>query len=47
VDLDLIRKIERGAIYEPGFFTVVDLARGLGADLGRIAEKTFLRRATS
>jgi transcriptional regulator with XRE-family HTH domain len=38
ITLDAIRKIERGVVLEPGFFTVADLAIALGLDLARLAE---------
>jgi transcriptional regulator with XRE-family HTH domain len=44
VDVDLIRKIERRAITEPGFFTVADLARAAGLDLGELGAKTVPSR---
>jgi transcriptional regulator with XRE-family HTH domain len=40
VGLDSIRKIERRAVYEPGFFTIVDLARALGLELNELAQRT-------
>ena len=49
ISLDTLRKIERGAIPTPAFFTVAALARVLDLDLatlakltGEIAEKTAL-----
>ena len=38
INLDAIRKLERGAVLEPGFFTVTDLARALGVDLGELVD---------
>ncbi len=47
VSLDSIRKLERYAVVNPGFFTVTDLARALSLELGdldtQIQER--LRRA--
>jgi transcriptional regulator with XRE-family HTH domain len=40
VDLDQLRKIERGVIREPGFFTVSDLAQALDIDLGELGRRT-------
>jgi transcriptional regulator with XRE-family HTH domain len=40
VSLDTLRKIERGAIATPAFFTVAALARVLGLDLAALAELT-------
>jgi transcriptional regulator with XRE-family HTH domain len=37
ISLDTLRKIERGAIAAPTFFTVVALARVLGLDLTELA----------
>jgi transcriptional regulator with XRE-family HTH domain len=37
ISLDTLRKIERGAISTPAFFTVVALARVLSLDLGALA----------
>jgi len=37
VSLDTLRKIERGAISTPAFFTVAALARALDLDLGDLA----------
>ncbi len=37
VPLDTLRKIERGAIAMPAFFTVVQLARVLDLDLAELA----------
>ncbi len=37
VSLDTLRKIERGAISTPAFFTVAALARVLDLDLSRLA----------
>jgi transcriptional regulator with XRE-family HTH domain len=39
VSLDTLRKIERGAISSPAFFTVAALARTLGVELAQIAEQ--------
>jgi transcriptional regulator with XRE-family HTH domain len=38
ISLDTLRKIERGAIATPAFFTVAALARVLGLDLSALAE---------
>lgn len=38
ISLDTLRKIERGAIATPAFFTVVALARALRLDLDALAE---------
>jgi transcriptional regulator with XRE-family HTH domain len=38
ISLDTLRKIERGAIVTPAFFTVAALARVLGLDLSALAE---------
>jgi transcriptional regulator with XRE-family HTH domain len=38
ISLDTLRKIERGAIPTPAFFTVAALARVLDLDLARLAE---------
>jgi len=40
VDVDLLRKIERMAVTEPGFFTVADLALAAGMDMNSLATKT-------
>lgn len=40
ISLDTLRKIERGAIAAPTFFTVAALARVLGLDLTDLAELT-------
>lgn len=37
ISLDTLRKIERGAISAPAFFTVASLARVLGLDLTDLA----------
>jgi transcriptional regulator with XRE-family HTH domain len=37
ISLDTLRKIERGAIPSPAFFTVVALADALGLDLSSLA----------
>jgi transcriptional regulator with XRE-family HTH domain len=37
ISLDTLRKIERGAIATPAFFTVAALAGVLGLDLGELA----------
>ncbi|WP_433329499.1 helix-turn-helix domain-containing protein [Spirillospora sp. CA-294931] len=37
ISLDTLRKIERGAIAVPAFFTVAALARALGLDLAELA----------
>lgn len=37
ISLDTLRKIERGAISAPAFFTVAALARALGLDLATLA----------
>jgi transcriptional regulator with XRE-family HTH domain len=37
ISLDTLRKIERGAIPTPAFFTVVALARVLGIDLTELS----------
>jgi transcriptional regulator with XRE-family HTH domain len=39
VSLDTLRKIERGAISSPAFFTVAALARVLNLELARVAEQ--------
>jgi transcriptional regulator with XRE-family HTH domain len=38
ISLDTLRKIERGAIATPAFFTVAALARALNLDLTALAE---------
>ncbi|WP_433056263.1 helix-turn-helix domain-containing protein [Dactylosporangium sp. CS-033363] len=38
ISLDTLRKIERGAIATPAFFTVAALARVLGLDLTALGE---------
>ncbi|GFJ94686.1 helix-turn-helix domain-containing protein [Phytohabitans rumicis] len=38
ISLDTLRKIERGAIATPAFFTVVALARALRLDLDTLAQ---------
>jgi transcriptional regulator with XRE-family HTH domain len=38
ISLDTLRKIERGAIAAPTFFTVAALARVLGLDLTQLAD---------
>jgi transcriptional regulator with XRE-family HTH domain len=38
ISLDTLRKIERGAIATPAFFTVAALARALELDLSTLAE---------
>ena len=38
ISLDTLRKIERGAIATPAFFTVAALAKALGLDLSELAE---------
>jgi DNA-binding phage protein len=38
VSLDTLRKIERGAIPTPAFFTVATVARVLGLDLATLAD---------
>ncbi|MPZ25431.1 MAG: helix-turn-helix domain-containing protein [Micromonosporaceae bacterium] len=38
ISLDTLRKIERGAIAAPTFFTVAALARTLGLDLTALAD---------
>ena len=38
ISLDTLRKIERGAIATPAFFTVAALARVLDLDLARLAD---------
>jgi transcriptional regulator with XRE-family HTH domain len=38
ISLDTLRKIERGAISTPTFFTVAALARALGLDLTALAD---------
>jgi transcriptional regulator with XRE-family HTH domain len=40
VEIDTLRKIEIGQTHDPGFFTVVDLARALGLNLAELAERT-------
>jgi transcriptional regulator with XRE-family HTH domain len=40
ISLDTLRKIERGAIATPAFFTVAALARVLGLDLTVLAAAT-------
>jgi transcriptional regulator with XRE-family HTH domain len=37
ISLDTLRKIERGAIATPAFFTVAALAKALGLDLSELA----------
>jgi transcriptional regulator with XRE-family HTH domain len=44
ISLDTLRKIERGAIATPAFFTVAALARVLGLDLAVLAKLTAERR---
>jgi transcriptional regulator with XRE-family HTH domain len=41
VSLDTLRKIERGAIATPAFFTVAALARVLDLDLATLATSTL------
>ncbi|HSA51454.1 MAG TPA: helix-turn-helix transcriptional regulator [Yinghuangia sp.] len=41
VPLDTLRKIERGAIAMPAFFTVAQLARVLDLDLAELAAELF------
>ncbi len=38
ISLDTLRKIERGAIATPTFFTIAGLARALDVDLTSLAE---------
>jgi transcriptional regulator with XRE-family HTH domain len=38
ISLDTLRKIERGAVATPTFFTIAGLARALGIDLTTLAE---------
>lgn len=40
ISLDTLRKIERGAIAAPAFFTVAALARALDLDLAALATVT-------
>jgi hypothetical protein len=42
ISLDTLRKIERGAIPTPAFFTVAALARVLGLDLNALAAHLVL-----
>lgn len=39
ISLDTLRKIERGAIAAPAFFTVAALTRALGLDLTELAHR--------
>jgi transcriptional regulator with XRE-family HTH domain len=39
ISLDTLRKIERGAISAPAFFTVAALARALGLDLTELGRR--------
>jgi DNA-binding phage protein len=39
ISLDTLRKIERGAISAPAFFTVSALARALGLDLTELSRR--------
>lgn len=39
MSLDTLRKIERGAISSPAFFTIAELARVLGLDLAALARE--------
>jgi transcriptional regulator with XRE-family HTH domain len=41
ISLDTLRKIERGAIAAPTFFTVAALARVLGVDLTELADAAY------
>jgi transcriptional regulator with XRE-family HTH domain len=45
ISLDTLRKIERGAIATPAFFTVVALARVLGVDLSSLADLVDVEHA--
>ncbi|MER7007395.1 helix-turn-helix transcriptional regulator [Dactylosporangium sp. NPDC000555] len=45
ISLDTLRKIERGAIVTPAFFTVAALARVLGLDLSTLAEAAAEHKA--
>jgi transcriptional regulator with XRE-family HTH domain len=45
ISLDTLRKIERGAIVTPAFFTVVALARVLGVDLDSLANLVHVEQA--
>jgi hypothetical protein len=38
IPLDTLRKIERGAVPTPAFFTVATIARTVGLDLAHLAE---------
>jgi transcriptional regulator with XRE-family HTH domain len=40
VEIDTLRRIEVGLTHDPGFFTVIDLARALGLNLAELAERT-------
>ena len=40
VELETLRKIEIGQTHDPGFFTVVDLARALELNLAELAART-------
>jgi transcriptional regulator with XRE-family HTH domain len=40
VEADTLRKIEIGKTHDPGFFTVVDLARALELNLAELAVRT-------
>jgi transcriptional regulator with XRE-family HTH domain len=44
ISLDTLRKIERGAIATPAFFTVVALARALDVDLTSLADSVGSER---
>jgi ribosome-binding protein aMBF1 (putative translation factor) len=41
VEADTLRRIESGQTHDPGFFTVVDLARALGLNLAELADHTL------
>ena len=40
VEADTLRRIEVGQTHDPGFFTVIDLARALDLNLAELAERT-------
>ena len=46
ISLDTLRKIERGAIATPAFFTVVALARAMETDVAELAELVDPGRTT-
>jgi ribosome-binding protein aMBF1 (putative translation factor) len=47
VDVDVLRRIERGVIIQPNFFVVADLARAAGFDLATLGSRTRSPRSSS